>query len=374
MAWRGRAPGLTVASVRGIPLRIDSSWLLIFFIVAWSAAAYFPRVVPGLLTPGGALALGLLASLVLFSSILIHELSHSLVARALGYEVRSITLFIFGGVSEISGEARTARDEGAIALAGPIASFLIALVLGGVARLSEPAGVANAFLSYLAAANVAIGVFNLFPGFPLDGGRVLRAGLRALGLELLQATRAVTLAGRILGLVLVGLGAGSVFLGGFLPGLWLGLIGWFLKSSADASYEETVFRAQAEEVHVGEVAERLVPLSPDTTVATALLEHGLQGYGSGLYPVVDSGRLVGLVSVEALRAIGRERWSETSVGSLLADRPPVSVRPDASLLEALELMTKTESAELPVTSDGDRYVGMLRLHDVARVAELAREA
>ncbi len=124
---------------------------------------------------------------------------------------------------------------------------------------------------------------------------------------------------------------------------------------------------------MGEVAERLVPLSPGTTVASALLEHGLQGYGTGLYPVVESGRLLGLVKVEALRAVARERWSETKVGSLLDARAPVSIQPGASLLEALELMTKTESTELPVVSDGDRYLGMLRLHDVARAAELARE-
>jgi Zn-dependent protease/CBS domain-containing protein len=372
-AWRSRAPELTLFSVGRIPLRVDSSWLLIFFVVAWSAAAYFPRVVPGQLNPGAALALGLVASLFLFASILAHELSHSLVARALGYQVRSITLFIFGGVSEIEGEPRTARDEGAIALAGPLLSFVLAGLFELPAVLSAPSGVGHAFFAYLAAANVAIAIFNLFPGFPLDGGRVLRAAFRWFGLTLVDATRLVTLAGRLLGLAMIGLGAGLIFLGGFLPGIWLGLIGWFIKSSADASYEEVAFRAQAEEVHVGEVAERLVPLSPGTSVARALLEHGLQGYGSGLYPVVDSGRLTGVVSVEALRALPRERWSGTTVGELLDARGPVaSIGPGTTLLEALEVMTKAGSSELPVTTENGLYLGILRLDDVARLAQLVR--
>jgi Zn-dependent protease/CBS domain-containing protein len=347
-ALRAPMPGLTVASFRGIALRIDRSWVIIFVLVAWSAAAYFPRALPGLVEPAAAIVWGLLASCVLFLSILAHELSHSLVARALGYEVRAITLFVFGGVSEISGEPKNARDEGAIALAGPALSFAIAGVLHVFGALLPEANVLRALVSYLAAANFAIAVFNLLPGFPLDGGRALRALFRALGDSLVKATRKAAFAGRLLGLA---------------------LIGWFLKSSADAGYRQVAMRAQLEDLHVGEVAERLVPLAPDASVLSALRDHGLYAGSNARYPVAEGGRLLGMVAAERLRAIPRDRWAEVRVGELLDEGPSAAVTPDATVLEALDVMGRNERQEIAVADERGDYWGVLRLDRILTTPE-----
>lgn len=368
-ALHARTPGgLTLGTVRGISLRIDSSWLLIFFVVAWSAAAYFPRALPGQVTPGASMVFGLIASAVLFASIVAHELSHSLVARALGYEVRAITLFIFGGVSEIEGEPRTAAHEGAIAIAGPILSLVVAGGLRAACLLLEPSTITYALLAYISAANFAIAVFNLLPGFPLDGGRVLRAIFRAVGDSLVVATRKAALAGRVLGFAFMALGLVTFLLGGWMGGAWMGLIGWFLKTSADSGYRQVAFRAQAEGLRVGEVAERLVPLAPDASVLSALRQHGLYAGANARYPVAEGGRLLGMVSTERLRAVPRERWAEVRVGELLDEGPSAAVAPDETLLHALDVMSTTDRTEVAVADHDGGYWGVLRLDDVARIA------
>jgi len=363
-----RLAGRKLVSIGGIPIRIDSSWILIFLVVAWSAAAYFPRTIEGGMEPEHALLLGLVASLVLFASILAHELSHSLVARALGYRVRSITLFIFGGVSEIEEEPRSARDEGMIALVGPLMSVAIALAFQGAALVTRPGGAGHALVRYLAATNFAIAIFNLFPGFPLDGGRVLRAIFRGLGDDLVESTRKASIFGRAIGFALIGLGIASFAFGGVLSGVWLALIGWFLKGSADASYAQVAFKATIEDLAVGEAAERLVPLSPEATVRSALLDHGLLAGGFERYPVAREGLLVGTVHVGALRAIPRARWDEVRVGELLDGQPEVVVSSEASLFEALERMVKAGRSEVPVVDGTGAYRGVLRLDDVTRLA------
>jgi Zn-dependent protease/CBS domain-containing protein len=366
-AWRARGPGLTLGSFRGIAFRIDTSWVLIFLLVAWSSAAYFPQALPGRLAPGGALLLGIAASAVLFASIVAHELAHSLVALALGYEVRSITLFIFGGVSEIEDEPASATDELAIAISGPLMSLVVAGAMYVASLALASGGVGYVLLRYLAATNFAIAAFNLFPGFPLDGGRVLRALFRATGDGLVAATRKAALVGRVLGFTLVALGVATFLGGGWLSGAWLGLIGWFLKSSADASYRQVAFRAHAAELRVGEVAERLVPLTPDESIATALLEHGLLGGSTERYPVVAaSDRVLGMVPLAALRAVPRERWRDVKVSSVLEAMGP-TVSPSVTLLDALEVMTEHELAELPVVDAAGDYAGLVRLNDVVRI-------
>jgi len=371
-AVAAHAPGLTIGSFRGIALRIDSSWLLIFFLVAWSAASYFPSAIPGQIGPALALACGVLASLVLFASIVLHELSHSLVARALGYEVSSITLFVFGGVSEISGEPRSARDEGAIALAGPICSIVLAAPLRIAAAIAGD-GVLHALFGYLAAANFAIAIFNLFPGFPLDGGRVLRAVSRGLGDPLITATRKAAFFGRILGLCFIGLGLATFLLGGWMAGAWMALIGWFLKTSAASSYAQVALRARLEDFTVAEAAERLVPLAPDTTVLAALRRHGLLAGSAERYPVADGGRLLGMVSTERLRSLPREKWGELRVGDFLETGPANAVRPETPLLEAVETMSEAGISEIAVADETSGYLGVLRLDAVARLARETKD-
>ncbi len=371
-ALEERSRGLRLASVGGIPLRIDTSWLVIFLLVAWAAATYFPRIVPGVTVPV-ALVMGIVASLVLFASIVVHELSHSLVARALGYEVHSITLFVFGGVSEIGGEPRTARDEAAISIVGPLSSFALAGALEGARIALSPPPAPAAVLDYLAMANMAVAVFNMFPGFPLDGGRVLRATFRALGDGLLRATRKASLVGQGLGFGLMGLGALSFLLGGGLGGIWLALVGWFLRNSADASYRQLAFRSRIEHLRASDAAEHVVPLDPDDDVELALLGRGLLGSDLTRYPVVRDGRLVGMLDTAALRAVPRAQWTAVRV-SALEPRIEASVLPGASLLEALERMLGERRHEIAVADEQGSFVGMIRFDDVARLARAERAA
>jgi Zn-dependent protease len=362
----GRGRGIPLGSLAGIPFRIDASWIVIFLLVAWSAATWFPQAIGVPIAPVPALALGALASLALFGSIVLHELSHSLVARMLGYEVHSITLFIFGGVSEISGEPRSARDEAAIAIVGPLTSLAIAGLALGAANLTEnPA--AHAFLRYLLTANVALAVFNMFPGFPLDGGRVLRAAFRAAGDTFLGATRKAAFSGRALGLVLMAFGISSFIFGGGLGGAWLALIGWFLRSSADLSLRQATFRARADDLHVSDAAERVLPLAPEDTARTALLGHGLLAGPFERYPVVRAGQLLGMVEARDLRALPRERWDEVKVGELV--RPELAIDSGASLLDAIDRLASSRRREIPVADVHGVYEGVLRVDSVARLAQ-----
>jgi Zn-dependent protease len=359
--------GLELGKIGGIPLRIDPSWLLIFALVAWSAAIHFPSVLPGVSLPL-ALLMGTVASLVLFASVLVHELSHSLTAVALGYEVRGIKLFIFGGVSEIGGEPRTARDEALIAIVGPLSSAVIAGALEGARYLPGLGPAASALLGYLALANVALAVFNMFPGLPLDGGRVLRAVFRAGGSDLFRATRHAAAVGRALGVGFIAIGLTSFALGGGFGGLWLALVGWFLRSSADSSYRTLEFRERLESLRASDLALRVRPLAREETIREALIDRGLLASDFAYFPVAEGDRFLGLVAIEDLRCVPRNRWDLIPVGALETRPAAPSVQPDTPLVEALDFMAREGQSEIAVTDSDGAWVGLLRLEDLVRLA------
>lgn len=358
--------GLAVGHVAGIEIRIDPSWLLVFALVAWSAAVHFPEVVPGVSVPL-ALLMGAVASLVLFASVLVHELTHSLTALSLGYGVQGIKLFVFGGVSEIVGEPRSARDEFAIAVVGPLSSAVIAGGLWLARRAIAPLAPAASLLDYLATANLALAVFNMFPGLPLDGGRVLRAAFRAAGSSLVTATRRASLVGRGLGILLMAVGAATFLLAGGLSGLWLAFVGWFLRSSAIASERSLELREQLENLTAGDLARKVVPLGPEETVQEALLGRGLLSSELATYPVALGRHLVGLVATEDLRAVPRERWPIVAIGAF-DTRSVRTVSPGTPLLEAVDVLGREGASELAVADEGGRFLGLLRIEDVGRLA------
>jgi Zn-dependent protease len=360
------ARGIVLARVKGVPLRIDPSWLLIFFLVAWSAASYFPQVLA--IGPRDAIVLSIVAALALFASIVVHELAHALVARSLGYEVHGITLFMFGGVSEIEGEPRSGADELWIAVVGPATSLAIAVALYATARLFEAGTATSTLLHYVGVANVALAVFNLLPGFPLDGGRLLRGVLRLAGQDMLRATWVASRVGKGMGMALIAFGVAGWFVSAGFGGLWLALIGWFVRQSAETSYRQTLFRSRIEGLTAGDVASRLAPLDPDETLGDALLGHGLLGGSWDLYPVAREGKLVGTVETRALLRVPRAEWAGRHVSSFLRAADALDLDARETLARALDRMGRANRRTLAVHGPDGAYVGVVRLDDLIRLA------
>jgi Zn-dependent protease len=297
--------GFALFRIAGIQVRVDPSWFLIIVLIWWSlAAGYFPRLHPD----AGAVATwaaGLLTALLFFASLLLHELSHCFMARRAGLEVPSITLFLFGGASEMAREPDDPDTELRIAIVGPLASFALAGLFWGASR-ALPAATPDLLVGvvrYLAWINLALAVFNLLPGFPLDGGRVLRAWLWRRTGSLQRASRVATQAGKGLGAGLAVLGVLQIFSGALIGGVWLVLVGLFARGLAESSYQSLMLRQLLQEVSVGDVMVREpVTVRPDLPL-DRLVEDYVLGRGFRGFPVVEEGRALGLVSVEQVKRV-----------------------------------------------------------------------
>jgi Zn-dependent protease len=302
--------------VRGIPVRIDFGWLLIVGFISWNlASGYFPHVLPSL-SATAYWAQGLAAALLLFASVLLHELAHALVAVGHGVSVGGITLHIFGGVSQLDSEPETPRAEFLIAIVGPLTSFAIAGIAHGLGRLVTAPSSADALAGYLAAVNVVVGVFNLLPAFPLDGGRVLRAALWAWSGRLDSATRVASRIGSAFALLMVAAGLVRAFTGDVVAGLWLALIGLFLHQAARASYALLRIRARLAALRTEQVMntapallERLDEASVDADRVVSPRDSAWQAFlkiarnGRGRVAVIDNGTLVGVVTQRDLHDV-----------------------------------------------------------------------
>src|SRR5262245_4441075 len=344
-------------SIAGIPLRVHPSWLLIYALLAWTlAVGYFPRSVPDLHVSvywANALA----AALLLFVSVLLHELSHSLVAHAHGVPVREITLHVFGGVSHLGDEPRSPRDEFLVAVVGPLTSFGLAaglLALSGWEAI--PVGSTRAIVLYLAITNAAIGVFNLIPGFPLDGGRLLRSALwRWMG-DVHRATLIAARVGDGFAIALVGLGVLQVLNGAIVSGVWLVLLGFFLRGAADAGYSQTALRDALGDLKVRDIMTGHVVTVGGHTTAAELVERFWR-YHFTSFPVVDDGRVVGVAAIQDVERVARAQWAWTRAQNVM--RPlhaELMVRPDDTVVRALEKASVNRLGRLAVLDDS-RLVG-----------------
>lgn len=350
----------------GITIRIDPSWLILAVLVTWSlAVGVFPVERPGLSTAtywilGGVGAVGL------FVSILVHEFFHAMVANRRGIPMKGITLFIFGGVAEMEREPPSAKAEFQMAIAGPIASILIAVLCYGVLAIAGPLRPTSpgAVIEYLGFINLLLAGFNLLPAFPLDGGRILRAALWHWQRNLRRATRIASTVGSGFGLLLIGLGVIAVITGNFIGGMWWFLIGLFLRTAAQASYRQVLMRQALE----GEPISRFVKTDPVTISHTTPLDRFVHDYvyrfHHKLYPVVDDGRLTGCITTQQVKGVPSEEWGSRTVGDLaVACSPANSVAAGDDALEALGKMRQHGISRLLVV-DGPRLVGVLTLKDL----------
>jgi Zn-dependent protease/CBS domain-containing protein len=363
-----------IGKIAGIDIDVNVSWLVILVLLTFSlAVTWFPAAVPRQ-SAGVYWALGFIAALLLFVSVLAHELAHSLVARARGLPVKSITLFIFGGVSDIEREPQSPGVEFQMAFVGPLTSLVIgtiALILGLL--VGRHASFVSAVLDYLGIANLLLGVFNLIPGFPLDGGRVLRSILWQTTGSLRTATRWATLVGQAIAYLFILWGIWQFFLGNLVGGLWIAFIGWFLLQAAHAASSQ----AMLESVFKGVSVSQLMSLAPATAQADLSLQELVDGHilpgGVRAVPVVRGEQLVGLMTLADVRQVPRERWPQTPVGDVMIPLDRLhAVHPEQPLNDVLPLMTGQDVNQVPVVDDAGRLIGMLYRDAILRYVEVRR--
>jgi Zn-dependent protease/CBS domain-containing protein len=364
---------IRLGRVAGIDVGIDYTWLFAFALIAWSlAAGFFPATAPGLGTATYWL-LGIAAALGLFASVLVHEFSHSLVAQARGLRVHSITLFIFGGVSNIAGEAESAVDEFLIAVVGPLSSFVLAGLFWAVGQAAALAGTPlGAFIGYLASVNLILGLFNLAPGFPLDGGRVLRSIVWAASGSLRRATQVASYVGQGFAFLLIFWGVARLLGGDVFGGLWTAFIGWFLNSGAVSTRQQQALTEELRGVRVAQVMQPHPAMAePGMPVEEFVFEHVVRR-GERALLVAEAGQLLGIVSITDAQRVPRERWAATPVGRIMTSVPLKTVPAGADLAAALQLMVEGTLNQVPVVEAG-RVVGLLRRSDVLRFLQLRDE-
>ncbi|MCL0068651.1 site-2 protease family protein [Thermodesulfovibrionales bacterium] len=363
-----QAGSIKVAVIMGIPLMLHFSWFIIFGLLTWGLAAlYFPNAAPQF--PVWVYwASGAITALLLFASVVFHELAHSFVALGYKLQIVNITLFIFGGVAQIKGEPPTPKAEFNIAIVGPLSSFFLALVFFIIYNLTvDP--IANALFWYLALLNLILAIFNLIPGFPMDGGRLVRAFIWKRTNDFFHATRSAARLGKNISLFFMIFGLIFVFFG-IAIGLWLILIGWFLYMAADASYQQADLQETLNNIKVQDVMTRdIISVPSNMTIDTVINEYFLR-YGYGGFPVMDYGKFFGFVTLKETKNIPRERWKYVKMSEIFIPHDKrLEVSEKNPALKALEIMLNEDKGRLLVTDKGN-IVGLITRNGIARYLQV----
>jgi Zn-dependent protease len=343
----------------GIPVRLHFTWFLIAALITWSlAVGYFPQANPGW-DPLTYLIVGAVASLLFFASVLLHELGHSILALREGVPVKSITLFIFGGVAQIEREPPTAGAEFRIAIAGPLTSLGLAAVFSGLGALLTEYAVVAAPLVYLGSINLLLAVFNMIPGFPLDGGRVLRAGLWHFGGGYQKATRWAARTGQAVAFGFIGLGVLQFFLGGATNGLWLAFIGWYLNGAARSSYQQVALQDMLTGVKARNVMiNQCAPISGDLRLNRLVEDHALKG-DQRCFFVTDSDSPQGVITMDDLRAIPQHKRDQLTAAQVMTPaNPGVAADAEDDAWSLVQKMGTEGVRTIPILEEG-RLLGVI---------------
>lgn len=364
----GRA--IPLFKLLGFEVRVDLSWIILAVLITWSLAkGFFPYYYPGF-NSATYWWMGGLGALGLFVSIILHELSHSLVARRYGLPMKGITLFIFGGVAEMEDEPPSAKAELLMALAGPMASILISVAAFGVFRVGQQGALwslpVGGVLHYLGWINGLLAAFNLLPAFPLDGGRVLRSILWSIRKNLRWATRISAGIGAGFGIALITLGVFSVLVGNLIGGVWWFLIGLFLRNASLSSYRQLLVRQAFEgESARGLMSPNAVTVPPGLPV-DRLVEDYFYRYHYKMFPVVEDSRLVGCISTQNVKEIPRQEWDRRTVQEIVKEcSVDNTIGPDTDATKVLAKMNRTRQSRLMVV-DGENLIGVITLKDMLR--------
>jgi Zn-dependent protease len=365
---------IKVARVFGFEINVHWSWFFIFFLVTATFATvrledYFPDW-----TSSRRWVVGAFIALLFFLSILLHEMSHSLIARRYGIPVSSITLFIFGGVSNLEKEPENARQEFWIAIVGPLMSFLIAGLLGAGYFLLDgvESGVSDV-CGNLAVINLAIGAFNLVPGFPLDGGRVLRSMFWAQKRSILDATRLASMIGQYVAYGIMGVGVILFLAFDFVTGIWFFLIGNFLRNASAASYQQLFMETVIKGVPAASVARHdYTPVSPEVLISSLVDDHVLGGAGR-CFPVMAGEELLGLATLSDVRKVPRDQWSSVTVYRAMTPFSRLIIAgPKDDLAKVLQDMTAADVNQIPIV-DGRLMRGLIHRSDAMRYIQVRQE-
>jgi Zn-dependent protease/predicted transcriptional regulator len=368
-----RKGSIELIKVAGVQVEIDYSWIFIAVLVWWSlSAGYFPREYPGH-SFGSYWTVGAIGTVLFFASVLGHELSHAAVGNRLGENVTRITLFIFGGMAHLSNEPKTAGDEFKISAIGPVSSIVIAAIFWAIEQtlvgLHAP-DLWVAVFTYLAFMNVALAVFNLLPGFPLDGGRILRAILWHYWGDFRRATAAAADWGNTIAWGMIILGGLEIFSGELVSGIWMIFIGLFLRGAANASYQSVVIEQVLGRAHVADLMLREpIAIDPDLSVSEAVdryfLHHGHTGY-----PVVKDGHAMGILSLSRVRECPPGERTNRRVHDIMVPvSAKVTIAPTATVSDAMHQMAEADAGRLLVL-DGDHLSGLITRSQIARFVQL----
>jgi Zn-dependent protease/predicted transcriptional regulator len=376
------SPGssLRIGRILGIPIYVHASWVIIFVLITMSLGAQFTQQHPQW-TSTQHWSVGVLTSLLFFASIIFHELSHSMVARVYKIRVESITLFVFGGVARITQDPTKAIQEFNIAIAGPIAS----LFLGGVfyaLTLFFPYGTMTGALAlWLAGINMLLAVFNLLPGFPLDGGRIFRAIVWGVTKDFTRATKMAGTSGKLVAYGMIVFGAGyALSTGQWQAGLWYAFIGWFLLNAAQESVAQIVVRETLSGLHAADVMSQEVPMVPRDISLEDYSQEALRT-GRRCHLVVTDDRLVGMMNVHTLNSVPRDEWANMSVQAVMIPRDKILwAKPEEPLLGLLERLLAADINQMPVVSGGENgdnsgahIIGMITRDSILRVMRTRAE-
>jgi Zn-dependent protease len=350
--------------VYGIPIDLDPSWFLVFALISWALAiSYFPDEFRNW-TKLQYWSVAIVTSLLFFLCVLLHELGHSLVAVKFKLSVKNITMFIFGGVSEITSEPANAWTEFAISLAGPLTSFLLAVIFYALEFLSKSITPIYAMFKYLALINGILAIFNLIPGFPLDGGRVFRAAVWGLTHNLRRATEIAIDLGHAIAFAFILLGVWRLFEGDWINGLWVAFIGWFLENAV-------VSQVQQQRIHnllaghtVEQVMKRACALVPANSTLQELVDQYILGRGQRCMVLAEGEEPIGLMTMSDIRQIPRERWAFVTAAEVMTPMERVKlITPEAGLDQAFDQMGSDGVNQMPVLRDG-QIEGMLSKEDI----------
>lgn len=345
----------SIGKLFGISIRLHFSWFFVFALVTWALTTqYFPVLYPNW-SLATSITTGVITSLLFFSSVLAHEMMHSVVAQASGIPVKSITLFIFGGVSQIAEEPDEPKVELRIALAGPLTSIVLGGIFWAIGQtLPATYEVIIAIVFWLAWINLLLGVFNLIPGFPLDGGRVLRSLLWWRTGNLRRATKTASNIGRGVGFLFISGGVWLIFGGFWINGIWIAFIGWFLQNAAAGSYQQLAVQEMLKDHTASEIIDRnCLLLPPDTTIEKLVNEYILPT-GQHCFVVAEGGHPRGFVSLQNIKTVPHELWPSKLVREVMTPLNKLNwVRPDENLARVMSTLSRHDLSQLPVVEDGN---------------------
>jgi Zn-dependent protease/predicted transcriptional regulator len=369
---------IKLGRIFGIQMGLHYSWLIIAMLVMFSLSAQFHATNPQW-GEGVIWATAIITGLLFFFAIILHELSHAAVAKARGVPVRSITLFALGGVAQIEKEAGDAKTEFWMAIVGPIASVIIGLLCLllawalGWAPNGTPTTPAVAMLMWLGVINIVLATFNMIPGYPLDGGRVLRAVIWWFTGDVTRSTRIASLVGQFVGFAFIVFGIFRFFGGAGFGGLWIAFIGWFLLDAARASYGQLALAQSLRGLRALDVMTNDCPVVSGRDNLHTLVEEHLLRTGNRCFIVEQQGRIVGLITPHEIKAIPRNRWPYTIVDDVMRPLDQLhTVKPETSAAEALETMARDNVNQLPVVQGG-HLEGMISRSHILQVLQTRAE-